>query len=145
MTSSNLLFYHTNSPKPKNIKFTTKSNRQKQQILRLKKLEPKHYLAFLLQKFKRDLGWFIFCQPTHQLFDQFSVKWHPHTHTHIERHGSHSPPPSRRTVWVNPGTAAPILFILFSCLRVWIMHKTHDHINSSSLYLLKASYEYYLF
>lgn len=46
----------------------------------------------------------------------------PLSHTHI-------PPPSSTTVCVNPGTAAPIVLILFSCLRVWIKHKTHHHIH----------------
>lgn len=48
-------------------------------------------------------------------------------HTHI---GPHSPPPSSRTVWVTPGTAVPIRFILFSCLRVWIMDQTRGQVIS---------------
>lgn len=35
---------------------------------------------------------------------------------------THIPPPSSTTVCVNPGTAAPIALILFSCPRVWIKH-----------------------
>lgn len=61
----------------------------------------------------------------------FRVKWDLHAHTDRRREGWHSPPPSSSTVWVNPGTAVPILFILFSCLRVWFTRKTHQHMNSS--------------
>lgn len=60
-----------------------------------------------------------------------------HTQTGREREGWHSPPPSSSTVWVNPGMAVPILFILFSCLRVWFRHKTPTHeVISGQNYLL---------
>lgn len=76
----------------------------------------------------------------HQSSCGFRVKWdlHAHTHTDRQREGWHSPPPSSSTVWVNPGTAVPILFILFSCLRVWFTRETHQHMNSSVIPQIKG-------
>ncbi len=75
VTSSNSLFYLTNSPKPKDIQFTFIYDEEKHQIITFQNLEPADVWYFWLKHwihYHYHFCRWIFCPSTNRLISSFS-------------------------------------------------------------------------